>query len=128
MRGLPALFPGMMSSRLFSPPFRAESRLSRRKWLFGRSGPWQRKQLASKMGLMSRWKSIVMFAGGGSLEVSIAAAEALQQASKIAASAIGRPTQVLFHSLNDVRCTTESTGNQYREAFGVREACFRFAT
>ena len=69
-----------------------------------------------------------MFVGGGSLEMSIEAAEAVQQASKIAASAIARSTEVLFHSLNDVRRTTESTGNQYREAFGVREACFRFAT
>src|SRR5207244_1209933 len=97
---------------LFSPPCRAEPRLSRRKWLLGRSGPWQRKQLASKMGLMSRWKSIVMFVGGGSFEVSIEAPGELPQQSRIAARATGRSTLVLVTSPNHARRTTESRGNQ----------------
>ena len=50
-----------------SPSFNAISRESRRKWLFGRLGPWQRKQEFSKIGAMSRAKSIFLAAAAGSL-------------------------------------------------------------
>src|SRR5437867_4127311 len=66
MSGLLALSPGMISMPL-SPPLRADSRLSRRKWLLGLSGPWQRKQVFSKIGLISASNAILTWAAGGSL-------------------------------------------------------------
>src|SRR5439155_501087 len=68
------LSPGTMSSWLFSPPFNADSRLSSRKCDFGFSGPWQRKQVFSKIGLTSRSKSACTLAEGGNLSSSTSAA------------------------------------------------------
>src|SRR5437588_4287776 len=69
MSELFALSPGIMSTP-WSPPLSADSRLSRRKWLLGRSGPWQRKQLPASNGLMSREKSIGFPDGAGNFEIS----------------------------------------------------------
>src|SRR6266542_5953326 len=63
-----------MSSLLFSPPLRADSRLSRRKRLLGRSGPWQRKHDFSKIGLTSRSNSTRSSDGGGKRLASSSAA------------------------------------------------------
>src|SRR5579862_1900076 len=73
MRGLLALLPGRISTPL-SPPFRAEARLSRRKPLFGLTGPWQRIHEVSKIGLISREKSTCFSAEGGSLDTSTGSA------------------------------------------------------
>src|SRR6266576_1487273 len=81
MSGLLALLPGRMSTPLF-PPFNAESRLSRRNRLLGFSAPWQRRQVASRIGLMSRAKSIWTDAGGGSLDSSTSAAESRRLPAK----------------------------------------------
>src|SRR5438477_12262019 len=75
MSGLFALFPIRMSTP-FSPPLRAASRLSSRNLLFGLSAPWHRRQEVSRIGFMSRAKSICVAAGGGSFDSSTAVAEA----------------------------------------------------
>src|ERR1043166_2351408 len=74
MSGLLALLPGRTSTPSF-PPFNAASRLSRRNRLLGFSGPWQRRQVACRIGFTSRAKSTWSDAGGGSLDSSTASAE-----------------------------------------------------
>src|SRR5688572_18190764 len=59
------------------PPFKADSLLSRRNPLLGRSGPWQRKQLCSRIGLISMEKLTWFVAGGGSWDTSGSAAVAI---------------------------------------------------
>src|SRR5215469_7184046 len=98
MRGLLALLPGIISTPS-SPPLRAAARLSRRNWFFGFSGPWQRRQFSSRMGLISRAKSIVLVAGGGSLEISTSAANAGRPQSDIINNKNNRPGfNALFRS------------------------------
>src|SRR5690242_14273547 len=63
-----------MMSMPLSPPLIAAARVSNRKPLFGFTGPWQRMQEVSKIGLMSRAKSMWLVAGGGNLESSMASA------------------------------------------------------
>src|SRR5579859_2960874 len=93
MRWLLALLPGRISTP-FAPPFSADSRLSRRNRLLGRSGPWQRRQELSRMGLMSRAKSIFPVVGGGSFDSSISAAARERQRAE------GRRQKEKCHALN----------------------------
>src|SRR5262249_535007 len=53
---LAALLPGTMTAPEF-PPSIAAARLSRRRPERCLVGPWQDRQWAGKIGLMSRWKS-----------------------------------------------------------------------
>src|SRR2546422_3812391 len=84
-----------MTAGPFSPPLSRASRLSTRNRLLGFSGPWHLRQDASSTGLMSRRKSTLSVAGGGSLLSSIGAEKTVCSKARAASKQVVQRRTIL---------------------------------